>query len=225
MAILWYLGLEIKTLYTYYSTPFFWSVVLTVVNSYFGVTSFSIFVYFAGENTPCYMSMSDSMFHGPTKINQNIQNAPGGRRRCSAKLVLRSKRHKREMAQTPIWQRRECAQVIEREQARGRDWCAASRTSPLRIRTSSSAGYPITAGDSRAPILCIFIAHSRSQTDAHFVSNEYISSTAALALIPSAIAAMQYVVSFYAKSRGLSGAADRGGALEKGRAHAPAAFE
>lgn len=109
------------------------------------------------------------------------------------------------MAQTPIWQR-ECAQVRESEG----EIDAASRTSPLRIRTSSSAGYPITAGDSCAPIFMYFYCP---------LSNEYIS--AALALIPPAIAAMP---GFMQRAEGLSGAADRG-ALEKGRAHAPAAFE
>ena len=121
------------------------------------------------------MSMSDSLFHGTTKINQNIQNAPGGQavqcETCSAKQTTQE----RNGANTDL-----AARVRAGEREREGEIDAASRTSPLRIRTSSSAGYPITAGDSWPPILCIFIAHSRSQTDAHFVSNEYISTAAQL---------------------------------------------
>jgi hypothetical protein len=144
-----------------------------VVNCYFGTTyRFQSSSISPANTRPRNASMSDSMFHGPTKINQNIQNAPGGQAvQCETRSAKQTTRE-RNGANTDL-----AARVRAGEREREGEIDAASRTS---LRSGSGRhpqqGIQLPQVTHVRRFLCIFIAHSRSQTDAHFVSNEYIST-------------------------------------------------
>jgi len=122
------------------------------------------------------------------------------------------------MAQTPIWQR-EYAQVRESARERLMRHHALLRSGSGR-HPQQGIQLPQVTHDRRFYVFLLpTLAAKRTLT-----LSQMNTSAPQRSSRPDSIGHCCNA-SFYAKSRGLSGAADRGGALEKGRAHAPAAFE